>query len=468
MNATVRPIIFAEFNELCPWLIDQWIDEGLLPNFARLRDRSSIFETRADVEDAGQLEPWIQWYSLHTGLAFDQHGVFHLTDGAHAEHDDLWHVLNAAGRKVGSFASMNTRPFAFPGSFYVADPWSENSNSCPAELDIYGRFVAQNVREYSNPDAAMGMSDYARFLGFMLRRGLSVKTIASIMQQLTHEKLVDHKDSWKRVALLDRLQFDVFRHYQKQHRPDFSTFFINSTAHLQHSYWRAFQPDKFSVKPSDDDQKRYGDAIRFGYQAMDRLLGEFVELADQVGAMLVFMTALSQQPFLRGEETGGKHFYRMRNVEHFFRTFRLPFDSIDPTMTHQFLVRFASAEDRRAVDAALDAFRFADGATVFDKNKRESEGIYFGCGLATAAPEGLSFTDPAGSVHSFGTHFYQIDATKSGCHHPAGALWFATGRAKKTAEPVSILDIFPTTLEMQGLDPSVWQDRRGRSLVSAL
>jgi hypothetical protein len=187
-----------------------------------------------------------------------------------------------------------------------------------------------------------------------------------------------------------------------------------------------------------------------------------------VGAMLVFMTALSQQPFLRGEETGGKHFYRMRNVEHFFRTFRLPFDSIDPTMTHQFLVRFASAEDRRAVDAALDAFRFADSATVFDKNKRESEGIYFGCGLATAAPEGLNFTDPAGKTHSFGTHFYQIDATKSGCHHPAGALWFATGRAKKTAEPVSILDIFPTTLEMQGLDPSVWQDRRGRSLVSAL
>lgn len=468
MNAPARPIIFAEFNELCPWLIDQWIEEGVLPNFAKLRDRSAVFETRADVEDPGQLEPWIQWYSLHTGLAFEQHGVFHLTDGAKASHDDLWHVLNRHGRKVGSFASMNTRPFAFADSFYVADPWSDDGNASPAELDIYGRFVAQNVREYSNPDAALGLGDYAQFLGFMLRRGLSPKTIAKIVRQLAHEKLVDGKDSWKRAALLDWLQFDVFRHYQKRYRPDFATFFINSTAHLQHSYWRAFQPEKFTVKPSAEDQRRYGDAIRFGYRAMDELLGEFMALADECGAMLVFMTALSQQPFLRCEDMGGKHFYRMRDVERFFRAFDLPFATIDPTMTHQFFVRFANANDKAKVDAALDGFIFPDATRVFDKNKRESDGIYFGCGLATDAPDDLAFTDPAGQSHSFGTHFYRIDATKSGCHHPAGALWFANGKPKRVAEPVSILDVFPTTLELQGVDPSPYKDRRGKSLVSAL
>jgi Type I phosphodiesterase / nucleotide pyrophosphatase len=468
MNAPARPIIFAEFNELCPWLIDQWIDEGILPNFARLRAQSSAFETKADVEHAGQLEPWIQWYSLHTGLAFEQHGVFHLTDGAKASHDDLWHVLNANGRKVGSFASMNTRAFAFPGSFYVADPWSDDGNANPAELDIYGRFVAQNVREYSNPDAVLGLGDYANFLSFMLRRGMSAKTIAKIIRQLAHEKLVDGKDCWKRAALLDRLQFDVFRHYQRRHRPDFSTFFINSTAHLQHSYWRAFEPDKFTVKPSEEDQKRYGDAIRFGYQAMDDLLGDFMALADECGAMLVFMTALSQQPFLRAEQTGGKHFYRMRDVEAFFRQFGLPFANIDPTMTHQFLARFACREDKAKVDAAVEAFTFPDGSRVFDKNNRESDGIYFGCGLATSAPDDLTFTDPSGQSHAFGTHFYRIDATKSGCHHPSGALWFANGKPNRVAKPVSILDIFPTTLEMQGIDPSLFEDRRGKSLLPML
>jgi hypothetical protein len=462
-----RPILFAEFNELCPLLLDQWMAEGVLPNFKRLHDRSQVFETRADVDDSGQLEPWIQWYSLHTGLAYEQHGVFHLTEGAHATHDDLWHVLHRAGRRVGSFASMNSRPFAFEGSYFVADPWSEDGNAAPAELNIYNRFVAQNVREYSNPGARMGLGDYAGFLSFMLRRGLKPGTIAAILAQLAHERVTDRKLSWQRVALMDRMQFDVFRHYQRRHRPDFATFFINSTAHLQHSYWRAFQPERFTVQPSAEDLRLYGDAIRFGYQAMDRLLADFIALAEEQGALLVFMTALSQQPFLRCEETGGKHFYRMRDVEGFFRRFALPFADIDPTMTHQYLARFSNADDKPRVLDALSAFRFEDGSVVFDISGHESEGVYFNCNLSTPAPDALHFTSASGERYPFAQFFYAIDATKSGCHHPAGALWFATGKHARHESPVSILDVFPTTLDLMGVEADRGE-RRGASLAAAL
>ena len=463
-----RPIIFAEFNELCPWLIEQWMGEGLLPNFKRLHDRSTVFETRADVEESGQLEPWIQWYSLHTGLAYDQHGVFHLTDGGRAEHDDLWRVLHSAGKTVGSFASMNTRPFEFPGSYYVADPWSEDGNAAPAELNIYNRFVAQNVREYSNPDAAMGLGDYAEFLSFMLRRGLKPGTIFAILRQLTRERVSDKRLSYQRVAIMDRMQFDVFAHYQRKHRPDFATFFINSTAHLQHSYWRSFQPERFEVQPSATDLALYGDAVRFGYQSMDRLLGDFIALADEQGADIVFMTALSQQPFLRCEETGGKHFYRMRDVEGFFRKFGLDYTEIDPTMTHQYLARFASLDDRDTARARMEAFRLSNGEVVFDFAGKESDGLYFNCNLSSVATDDLRIDDDNGGNWTFGEFFYAIDATKSGCHHPAGALWFGQGKHKKVTEPVSILDIFPTTLELLGAEARIDGARRGVSLVPQL
>lgn len=84
-----RRLLVLEFNELSPSLLDKWIGEGKLPNFKKFRDASDAFIARADVEDSRYLEPWIQWYSLHTGLAHDQHGVFHLTDGPAAGHTDI-------------------------------------------------------------------------------------------------------------------------------------------------------------------------------------------------------------------------------------------------------------------------------------------------------------------------------------------------------------------------------------------
>jgi hypothetical protein len=466
--ATRRPIIFAEFNELCPWLINQWMAEGLLPNFKALHDRSTVFETRADVDDPGQLEPWIQWYSLHTGLAYAQHGVFHLTEGAEAKHLDLWHAARSAGRKVGSFASMNSRPFDFQDCFFVADPWSENGNAAPAELNIYNRFIAQNVREYSNPGSRMGLGDYAGFLSFMLRRGLRVSTIARIVKQLVRERVSDRRLSWQRVALMDRMQFDVFRHYQRKYRPDFSTFFINSTAHLQHSYWRSFQPERFTVQPSANDLKLYGDAIRFGYRAMDTLLGDLMALAEESGAQVIFMTALSQQPFLKAEASGGKHFYRLHDVEGFFRRFALPFADIDPTMTHQYLARFAANGDKALVQNALGSFSLSKGGVLFDFNTHESEGLYFNCNLSSPAAADLTFSNGKGTPLPFHDFFYAIDATKSGCHHPSGALWFAGDRHVKIEDPVSILDVFPTTLDLLGVERGNDTERTGVSLVPSL
>ena len=68
-----RRVLMLEFNELCPSLIDRWMAAGELPNFRRIFEASEAFTTLADAE-APALEPWIQWYSVHTGLDYSQHG----------------------------------------------------------------------------------------------------------------------------------------------------------------------------------------------------------------------------------------------------------------------------------------------------------------------------------------------------------------------------------------------------------
>lgn len=462
-------IIVMEFNELCPSLLERWMGEGRLPNFARLYQQSDSFVTNADVKDPAQLEPWIQWYSTHTGLAFDQHQVFHLTDGTRADHEDIYRTLLQAGHHVACFAGMNVRGFAAPGSLFVGDPWSENGDAYPAELETYNRFVSRNVREYSNSSNRLTAKDYVGILSFMLARGLRVSTIKKLAGQLIQERTKDRRLSYRRAALLDRLQFDVFRWYYNRNRPSFATFFINSTAHLQHSYWRHHDPEAFEVKPSADELAIYGDAIRFGYEAMDKLVGDFLDLAARSGARPIFMTALSQQPFLKHESKGGQMFYRLHDVERFLRQWGIGYAEVSPTMTNQYLVRFENHEQSQSARDQLAAFALENGQRVIDVLDAADDGLYFGCGLHGRVPSDTLVTHSISDKQvKFGDMLYMIDAMKSGCHHPQGALWIGGSNGQKHSIPISILDIFPTILDMLKVPQPAASGRRGVSIVPLL
>ena len=75
-----RPVIVLEFNELTPALMERFIAGGHLPAFSRLRSQSVACVTDSE-EVAPNLEPWIQWVTVHTGRSYQEHGVFQLGDG---------------------------------------------------------------------------------------------------------------------------------------------------------------------------------------------------------------------------------------------------------------------------------------------------------------------------------------------------------------------------------------------------
>jgi hypothetical protein len=83
------------------------------------------------------------------------------------------------------------------------------------------------------------------------------------VKQLLEER--GGSNRWKRAIILDRLQWDVFAWHWKRIQPALSTFFLNSTAHFQHLYWRNMDPSAFRIKPTDSEQEEYGKAILFGY-----------------------------------------------------------------------------------------------------------------------------------------------------------------------------------------------------------
>jgi len=452
-----QSVIMLEFNELSPRLMEEFIGKGLLPGFRRLRDESITAITDAE-EEGDALEPWVQWTTAHTGLPYATHKVLKLSDGPNFRGTRVWDAVSDAGRKVWVCGSMNAaiRSDTIDG-LVVPDPWASNIDAHPSAFFApYYHFVRSYVQGYTSETSPVTKADTVRFARFMVANGLSVKTVFDTLRQLAGE--YGGLAKWRRAPILDRLQWDVFRHNYRRVQPTLSTFFLNSTAHYQHYYWRDLEPDLFTIKPSEDHLQSHKDAILFGYQKMDEIVQEALSLAGPDTAV-VLCTGLSQQPMLRYEEEGGKQVFKSKDPEALMALAAVPAGyRYVPVMAEEFQLHYTSEADATEAQARLEALKLQDG-TPFMRVSREGDRVYAGCALiAHPGPEATIVTPHSNRSLLFATSFYGLEGVKSGMHHPDGLLWIRTpSRAHlEVARKVSLEELAPTLMHLCGLDASVF------------
>ncbi len=442
------PIVMLEFNELSPTLMDQFIDEGKLPNFKRMRSESQVYVTEAE-EIAPNLEPWIQWVTVETGLSYKQHGIFDLGDGHKLGFPRVDELISKDGGKIWICGSMNAAFQTPPNGYFLPDPWSVGVDPYPkGEFEDFFHYVRTNVQEHSRDKMVMSKSDHLKFLAFMVRHGFSAKSVNAIVRQLAEER--SGKFRWKRAVLLDRLQWDVFSYYWRRERPDYSTFFINSTAHFQHMYWRNMDPTPFKIKPSDEEQAEYKDAVLYGYECMDKIVGDCL---DKMGpnTLVVLSSALSQQPCLVYEDKSGKTFYRATEPDEFFA-----FAGIKgryryaPVMSEQFHMYFEEEPAAAEAEHLLRALKI-DGNDLM-MVRREGQEVFGGCTIFTQQDRQSLVTNANGESKHFGQLMYQVSGLKSGMHHPDGILWIRDkAKAPTSSQRVSLRQVAPTILAHFGI-----------------
>lgn len=465
-----RTLISLEFNELTPSLLERFMSEGQLPNFERFHDEALIYTT--DAEASGELlNPWVQWVTVHSGLSWEEHGLRNLNEGHKLATRRVWDVLSAEGLTVLVCGSMNVRYDVPLRGYVLPDPWSDSVEPYPPNvgLDAYCGFVRTQVQEHTNDRMPLSRRDYVRFLEFMLTHGLSFDTVSAIVEQLGRERMTGGTGRWKRAVILDKLQFDVFCSLFRSARPNFSTFFLNSTAHMQHAYWRYMDPAPFQVKPSEEERREYGEAILFGYREMDRMLGRFMELAGK-DAILVFSTALSQQPCLIYEQIGGKRFYRPKDFDAFIAAsgIGMPY-KCSPVMSEQFHLYLTNEDDANVAERRLAALRVSDRVLMHVRREGPTA-LYAGATIFDEVPRDAVLTTEDGRSIPFFDVFYQADTIKSGMHHPDGALWIRMPTREHRVEPehVPLRAVAPTLLAMLGVTPPAYMKAEPIQRVATL
>jgi hypothetical protein len=442
-------MIVLELNELTPSLIHRFMAEGRLPNFSRLYRESAIYTTTA-TERPPHLDPWIQWVTVHTGLNFSDHGLQRLNEGHTLAVPRVWDVLASSGRRSWICGSMNVGDHSLAGGALLPDPWTTKIRPQPDVLEPYFSFVQRQVMEHTSGRPSSAASELLRFVRFMVSHGLSSRSLVAIARQLVEERTSAAR--WKRAALLDKLQFDVFAWYYRKIRPHFATFFLNSTAHYQHLYWREMDPDVFTVQPTEAQRRTYRDAIAYGYCQMDQLIARVYAMAEP-GTTIVMATALSQQPCLMFEEQGGKFFYRPTDVARLtsFAGIDQPY-TVSPVMAHQFHLYFETLEAAETAVSRLSRLRHRSRPAL--SVERNGCGVFVGCRVYERLSAGETLTMHGTSEQvDFFKIFYQVDGVKSGMHHPDGMLWIRDPSCAHAVHPthVPLTTVAPTILEHFGV-----------------
>ncbi len=423
--AHVAPLLLLELNELNFEFVERYASRGALPALARLIETHGVARTRSE-EALAHVEPWIQWFTVHTGKSYAQHGVYRLGDGAAAGAAQMWESLERRGLRVGAFSPLNAANALERPAFFVPDPWTRTALRAPALLRAAYAAVCQAVGENASGRLSAGSivrlaaglaayaqpRHYAGYLGWALR-GLRAR--------------------WPRVLFLDRFLADCFFGLWRGTRPDFATLFLNGAAHLQHhylfnsaAYGGPHRNPAWYLPPGVDP-------VLEVYRLYDRVAAECLALEPRPRLMIA--TGLHQDPV-----AAPVFYWRLREHGAFLRRIGCAFTSVEPLMSRDFLVRCADAAQARASAARLASGRGADGAPLFEVDDRGAS-LFVTLAYPRDIAPGFAARFEGAEIADLRREVVFV-ALKNGQHNGIGYFLDTGAQAMARAEPIPLAELY--------------------------
>lgn len=459
-------VLLIELNEIHWRLLDPLIAQGKLPNFERMRATGS-YGAPVATEVPPHLDPWITWVTVHTGVTREIHQANVLEQQAETiRAKRMWHYAVEGGKTVGVFGSISAYPPLPVPSFTVPGPFAPSSETYPPYLEP----VQELNRRYTHvhnrlDDEESGLEMLKQGLELM-RMGLRPATCAKIAAQLVQERFQPHL-YYKRVSLQPLVNFDFFKVLYRRYQPEFATWHSNHCAHYMHHYWRAYDDSKFLVRATSEEKRKYGEAVVYGYQVADELLGRFMQLVDDE-TIIAVASSMGQQPYVDENFRAGRLIVRFKDIHQILELVGAEgVVDISPVMAPQWNVTIPDAKKRSKTARALTQTRREDSSGSHPMVYVEETGD-----VLTVTPAGLSKrpSDDFRYVIPNRPERYRFDdlmasdqpTPKQGMHHPEGVLllWGPGIQAGRELEDVSNLDIAPTLLTLMGIPvPTIMKGR---------
>jgi predicted AlkP superfamily phosphohydrolase/phosphomutase len=273
-------------------IIGPLLDQGKLPNLARLRDQGASGKLRS-------LEPLtkspIIWASIATGKVPTKHGVSDFfvkraeaerakarPAGGTGQTDEapttsnlwrarpIWDILGSLGKSVGVVGWWTTWPAQPVNGFLVSDYVQYSYGSWPARdaRRTYPDTLEALVAKQRRSPESISWAELFRFVP-----PIDTTRVTPRQEQLVH----DLKWILAGDLTFERIGLDLYRRY----RPDFCTVYFRGIDAVSHRFWDIDMPGSFSPPLTDAEYQWLKDVIRNYYIFTDGIVGRFLREADK-------------------------------------------------------------------------------------------------------------------------------------------------------------------------------------------
>lgn len=411
-----KRLILLELNEVNFDVVRRYIERcpGRFPSLEQLMKSASV-RTAAE-KNYEELEPWIQWVSVHTGLQFSEHGIFRLGDIVGSAAPQFFEVLEQRGVSVGSISAMNAENRLKKPAYFIPDPWTKTST----DGSFWSEALAQAVKQTVNDNAQSKITaKSAFFLLLGLLRFAKVRHYGLYLVLALNSRMA----SWRKALFLDLLLHDVHMGLLASRKPHFSTLFLNAGAHIQHHYFFNSVPIKetTSLRNPVWYVPETEDPFEEMLEVYDTIVGEYLSLKD---SEVIIVTGLAQKPYDRI-----KYYYRLKDHANFLNSVGIQYRNVMPRMTRDFVVEFYSRDQAAAAKEELGKLVVtSDGERLFGEIDNRGDSLFVTLTYPHEIGETTAIIVEGASVQ-IKPHTAFV-AIKNGMHQEEGFAFFTPGAAE--------------------------------------
>ena len=424
-------MIFFEMNEINFDFVNFYIKNGHLPNLKNFIDSHGLFSTKSETKYS-EIEPWIQWPSIRTGLDYSEHKIFRLGDVENKNLSQHWEILEEKGFSVAAMSPINAINNTKNSPFWIPDPWINTNVTGDNFLQKISLALKQSVNDNAKNkleiktiialiDALLTKSQFSSYFIYL-------KEVISVLRG----------NHWSKAIILDRILADIFIKYWKKHKPDFATLFLNAGAHIQHHYMCNSKAYKGDVQNPNWYIKKNVDPLIHIYKLYDRIIGE---LYKNHNVRLLIAVGSQQVPYEKP-----KFYWRLKDHKKFINKLGIKYKNIKPRMTRDFLIEYDSNEDLQNSLPILENLVSSNGEKIFGDIEVKEKNIFLSLIYQKDIGNDFSLLSNQKKIGSFRDDVVFV-AIKNGHHHGNGYYLDSYKSPNKNENTIHCKDLFNIVMQ---------------------
>lgn len=408
MARNKKKLILIQLNELNFELVDKYSKKYNLKYLKHIinQKKKNYLTYSENIYDL--LEPWIQWFSVYSGKAALQHGVYRLGDCKNYKDQLLFNKIENLNFKVGAISPMNLSNDLKNPSYFIPDPWTDSTS----DNSFWSKKITSLLRIAVNNNSG-NIFKFSTIVDILL---IFIKFSNIYNYKLYLFYLITSiKFKWRKALFLDLLINDIHLKLLRKNKPNFSSVFFNAGAHIQHHHLlkSEFFNEENNIDPIKDSCYLYNTVLK------NYLLNKNMEYE------YVIFTGLSQDI-----NKDPVYYYRLKNHQEFLKYFNIKYSSLMPRMSRDFEIKFDNQDEAENAAKKLSSIITVEtnSLMIFETIDIREKSLFVTLTYPKKINKNLKISDKNKYLN-----FYEnvnFVAEKNGIHSQKGYLFYSESLSK--------------------------------------